>query len=91
MENDNREMFEEVNALLVAVAKALELEPEDAVRAIEAGDIAMAMEVDEDGRHFIEVGYLGKISRVYPGAIHHAPEAAAEEDECGHEGCGCGH
>ncbi len=91
MQNDPREMFEEVNALLTSVAKALEMEPEEAVRAIEAGEIAMSMDVDEEGRHFVGVTHGGRQSRIYPGAIRHAPEAAAEDDGCGHGGCGCGH
>jgi len=91
---DNREMFEEINALLASVAKALEMEPEDAVRAIEAGEIAMGMETDEEGRNYIGVAHRGKVSRIYQGAIKHAPEAPEEkktEDDCGHGGCGCGH
>jgi len=92
MDSDSREMFAELNALLTAIAKALDLEPEAAARAIEAGEIAIKMEVDEEGRHFVGVVHDGKTSRVYPGVIRHAPEEpAAEEDDCGHQGCGCGH
>ena len=91
MDSDSREMFTELNALLTAIAKALDLEPEAAARAIEAGEIGIKMEVDEEGRHFVGVDYAGKTSRVYPGVIHHAAEEPAEDDDCGHEGCGCGH
>lgn len=92
MENENREMFAELNALLTAIAKALEIEPEAAARAIEAGEIAIKMEVDEEGRHFVGVTYRGKASRVYPGVIRHAPEEpeAANDEGCGTGGCGCG-
>ena len=79
MDTDNREMFAELNALLTAIAKALDLEPEAAARAIEAGEIAIKMEVDEDGHHFVGVSHGGKASRVYPGVIRHAPEGPEEE------------
>jgi hypothetical protein len=90
--SENREMFEEVNALLAAVAKALDLNAEDCVRAIEAQEIAMALEVDDKGQNFVEAQYQGKTVRVYQGAIQYAPEEpeAAPEDDCGHHGCGCG-
>lgn len=92
MESESREMFAELNALLTAIAKALELEPEAAARAIEAGEVAIKMEVDEEGRHFVGVTHGAKTSRVYPGVIRHEPEAPeAEDDGCGHGGCGCGH
>ena len=93
MDAENREMFAELNALLTAIAKALDLEPEAAAKAIEAGEIAISMEVDEEGRHFVGVTHAGKTSRVYPGVIRHEPEQPDEQEDegCGHGGCGCGH
>jgi len=91
--SENREMFEEVNALLAAVAKALNLSADDCVRAIEGQEIAMALEFDEKGQHFVEAQYQGQTVRVYQGAIQYAPEEPETEpepeDDCGHQGCGC--
>jgi hypothetical protein len=92
--DDDREMFAEVNALLAAIAKALDLDAEAAVKAIEANEISMGMDVDEEGHNFVAVSYRGKVSRIYQGAIKHAPveleEVPEDEDACGHGGCGCG-
>lgn len=91
MDEENREMFEQINALVGAVAKALDIGPEEAVRAIEGEQIALTLEVDETGQHYVSAKYFGKTVRVYQGAIQYAPEEpGAEDDGCGHSGCGCG-
>lgn len=76
---ESREMFAELNALLAAIAKALGLEPDAAARAIETGEIAISMEVDEDGRHCVGVCCDGKTSRVYPGVIRHGSSGEGTE------------
>lgn len=94
---ENREMFDEINALVGAVAKALDTSEMDVISAIEDGRLAMEMLSDEHGGNYIAVDFDGRAVRVYPGAIFRegdAPDAAeAEEDDCGsgHSGCGCGH
>ncbi|MBC7906151.1 MAG: hypothetical protein H7Y60_05305 [Rhodospirillaceae bacterium] len=93
---ESREMFDEINALVGAVAKALNTSEMDVITAIEEGRLAMELLTDEEGRNFIAVDHEGKAVRVYPGAIYRQgdePEAAAEEEDCGsgHGGCGCGH
>ena len=85
--DDQREMFAELNALLAAIAKAFELQADDAVRAIEASQIALAMEEDDSGHKYVAATYQGRQVRIYEGAIKHAAEEPAED--CGHEGCGC--
>ncbi len=92
---DEREYYAEVNALLGAVGKALDLTSDETVKALEAGDIAMEMQVDDLGQHFVAVTFQGRSAQIYQGAIRHAPEPTAEEDfddgaGCGHGGCGCG-
>lgn len=91
---ESREMFDEINALVGAVAKALNTSEMDVITAIEEGRLAMEMMTDAEGRNFIAVDHEGKAVRVYPGAIYRqgdAPEVEEEDESCGHGGCGCGH
>lgn len=93
--DDNREMFEEVNALVGAIAKAFSLSDEDTVKAIEAGSVSIVMAEDEQGQRFLNVTHAGRSAQIYPGAIHHAPEKEEPAEQttggCGTGGCGCGH
>lgn len=94
---ESREMFDEINALVGAVAKALDTSEIEVITAIEQGRLAMELMTDGEGRNFIAVDFDGRAVRVYPGAIFRegdAPEMAEEEEEgcgSGHGGCGCGH
>ena len=81
---DQREMYEEVNALLGAIATALEISGEEAARAIEANELAMSLDVDERGERYIATEYAGKSVRVYHGAIKYAAEHEHGPD-CGHD------
>ncbi len=94
---NDREMYAELNALLGAIGKALDLTSEQTVKAVEADEIAMEMKVDERGERFITVSFQGRSAQIYQGAIRYTPEADEDEDEdeddeagCGHGGCGCG-
>lgn len=94
---ESREMFDEINALVGAVAKALDTSEIEVITAIEQGRLAMELMTDGEGRNFIAVDFDGRAVRVYPGAIFRegdAPEMAEEEEDgcgSGHGGCGCGH
>jgi hypothetical protein len=72
---DQKEMYAEMNALLGAIAKALEIEAEVAARALEAGEIAIEMGEDQRGERYLDVRYGGRSVKVYQGAIRHAPTA----------------
>ncbi len=72
---DEREMYAEMNALLGTLAKAFDLEPEQAARAVEAGEIAIAMQEDARGERFLAAEYRGRSAQIYQGAIRHAPQA----------------
>ena len=64
-----REMYEQVNALVGTIALALDIEATEAARAVEAGDlVVVAMDEDERGR-FLIVTYGDKVARIYQGAI----------------------
>lgn len=89
-------MYDEINALIGAVAKALDTSEMEVVTAIEQGRLSMEMETDEQGRNYLAVACDGKSARVYQGAIFRegdrpepAPQSVDDED-CG-GGCSCGH
>lgn len=66
---ENREMFDEINALVGSVAKALEVSEMEVVTAIEQGRLAMELTTDEAGQNYLAVSCDGKAARVYAGAI----------------------
>lgn len=66
---ESREMFNEINALVGAVAKALGITEMEVVSAIEQGDLGMEMLEDGEGRNYVSVTFDGREARVYPGAI----------------------
>jgi hypothetical protein len=79
--DDSREMYSEINALVGAIAKAFEIEAEAVVRAIETGQIGMAMETDANGQPYVAASYQGKAVKVYQGAIKYAPEGTPATGE----------
>lgn len=92
---ESREMYDEINALIGAVAKALDTSEMEVITAIEQGRLGMEMQSDDEGRNFVQVAFDGRNVRVYQGAIFREGDrpdepAAAEDDDCG-GGCTCGH
>lgn len=92
---ESREMYDEINALVGTVAKALDTSEMEVITAIEQGRLGMEMLTDEEGRNFLHIAFDDRNVRVYQGAIFREgdrPEAVAaqEEDDCG-GGCTCGH
>jgi hypothetical protein len=69
--SDNREMYAEVNALVGAIAKALDLTDEAAVKALEDRSLSLVFGEDEAGQRFVEASHEGRSARIYQGAIHH--------------------
>ena len=91
---DEREMFDEINALIGAVATALEIGEKDVIAAIEGGALGLEMLTDDEGRNYLDATLDGKNARIYPGAIFRpgAKPKSADEPLSGHgEGCSCGH
>lgn len=97
---ESREMYDEINALVGAVAKALDTSEMEVITAIEQGRLGMEMQTDAEGRNFVQVQFDERTVRIYQGAIFREgdspnglvkpePEPAAEGD-CG-GGCTCGH
>ncbi len=88
---DEREMYDEINALIGSVAKALDFSEIEVVTAIEQGRLAMELLSDERGENYVQVTCDERSARVYPGAIFREHDHAPEDDEdCG-GGCSCGH
>ncbi len=87
---ENREMFDEINALVGAVAKAMEISEGEVIAAIEQGELGMAMITDEQGRNCIEITNDGRTARIYQGAIFRPDDQPEAEEDCG-GGCSCGH
>lgn len=89
---ENREMFEEINALIGSIAKAFDIPDGEVVSAIEQGGLGMELVTDSEGRNCVETTYQGRTARIYPGAIFRVgDEAPAHEDDCAGGGCSCGH
>ncbi|WP_142850566.1 hypothetical protein [Telmatospirillum sp. J64-1] len=88
---DQREMYQEINALIGSIAKALNLPEADVVAALEKGEITLDFGEDENNHRFVAVTHDGRQSRIYQGAIRHAPEEPGQEEapKSG-GGCGCG-
>lgn len=86
-------MYNEINALVGAVAKALDIGEGDVIAAIEQGRLGMEMLTDEEGRNYLAVTFDDRAVRVYQGAIFRegdTAEAEPEDEDCG-GGCTCGH
>ena len=94
---NEREMFEEINALIGAVGAALEISEVEVVTAIEQGRLGLEMLTDEEGRNYIAANCDGKNARIYQGAIFRPgdrPQDAPEEVNgggCAPTGCSCDH
>lgn len=89
---EHREMYDEINALIGAVAKALDTSEMEVVTAIEQGRLAMEMLTDDQGQNYVSVICDGREARIYQGAIFRADDRPEldEDDGCG-GGCTCGH
>jgi hypothetical protein len=64
-----REMFDEINALIGSVAKALEISEGEVVSSIEQGSLGMEMLSDETGARFLRVDYDGKRADIRQGVF----------------------
>ncbi len=65
----SREMFDEINALIAAVAKALDTSEADVVTAIEQGRLAMELQTDDEGGKFVRVECDGKTADIRQGVF----------------------
>lgn len=92
---ESREMYDEINALVGTVAKALDTSEMEVITAIEQGRLSMEMLTDAEDRNYLQVVFDERSVRIYQGAIFREgdqPEAVTEDEDdgCG-GGCTCGH
>ena len=67
--NSTREMFEEINALIGAVAKALDTSETEVVTAIEQGRLNMELLTDDEGSNYVQVECDGKSADIRQGVF----------------------
>jgi len=65
----SREMFQEINELIAAAAKALDTSETDVVTAIEQGRLGMELLTDAEGGKFVRVDYEGKSADIRHGVF----------------------
>ena len=66
-----KEMYDEVSALLGAVAKAFDLTDAQAAQGLEDGTVSLEMSFDPDGQRFVRAGHGGRFVRIYDGRVFH--------------------
>lgn len=72
----DREMFDEINALIGSVAKALDISEGEVVSSIEQGELCMEMMADDNGANFLRVDYNGKSADIRQGVfMRHGAES----------------
>lgn len=77
---EGREHYEEINALVGAIAKALDMPDKDVAQEIESGAITLSMGEDDNGNRFIDVRRGDRSAQVYQGAIRHASDGEPGQD-----------
>lgn len=87
---DEREMYEEISALMGMVGKAFDITDMEVLAAIEQGRLGLEMKVDGEGLHYVEAVCDGKSAHIYPGAIFRPDDHGGDHGGgCG-GGCSCG-
>jgi hypothetical protein len=91
---DDREMHDEISALIGTVAKALDIGDVEVITALEEGRLGLEMKTDESGHNYVEATCDDKSARIYPDAIFRpgcSPDDDADWNDGGHGGGGgCG-
>ncbi len=68
----NREMYDEIAALVGALAKTFALKESEAAAALESGNMKLDFAADANGNRFVAATFSGKTARIYKDAIKHA-------------------
>lgn len=84
---ENREHFQEINALVASIAKALGQDDKQVATGLESGAITLSLGEDENGNRYIEARCGDQTGKVYQGAIRYAdgvePPTEPEEPTAG--------
>lgn len=67
---EEREMYDEITALVGAVGKALSMSEIEVITAIEQGRLTMELEADENGLNYLDCACDDRTARVYKDAIY---------------------
>lgn len=78
--SDGREMYQEIAELVGTIAKAFLMEDADAIRCLEAGEISLSFDEDDNGNPFVLATYQGRRARLYKGAISYETAATGLEN-----------
>lgn len=79
---DDREMYNEISALVGSIGKALELDDKTVAQDLESGRIQLDMAEDENGNRYLAVMRDDRSARVYKDAIlHDRPPGDAGDDD----------
>lgn len=70
---ENREMYQEIAALVAALGKAFGLPESDIIAALEKQAVSLDFGRDENGNRFVRATLSGKTARIYQGAIKQDP------------------
>jgi len=73
---ENREMYNEIAALVASIGKAFGRPESEVIAALEKNAIAVDFGRDENGNRFVLATFEGKTARLYQGAIKQEPEQA---------------
>jgi hypothetical protein len=71
---DNREMYNEIAALVASIGKAFGRPESEVISALEKNAIALEFGRDENGNRFVLATFEGRTARLYQGAIKQEPE-----------------
>ncbi len=72
--DDNREMYNEIAALVASLGKAFGRPENEVVAALEKNAITLDFGRDANGNRFVLATFEGKTARLYQGAIKQEPE-----------------
>ncbi len=67
--NNQREMFDEISALVGGLMKAFDLDEAAVISALENNAFEMTFDVDANGNRFVLATYEGRSARLYAGAV----------------------
>lgn len=64
-----KEMYDEIAALLGAIAKAFGIDDAEAAQGLEDGTISLDIAQDQDHRRYVRAGHGGGFIRIYDGRV----------------------
>jgi len=67
--DDQREMVDEITALVGGLMKAFDLDEAAVISALESNAFSMTFDVDGNGNRYVLAEYEGRAARLYSGAV----------------------